>query len=227
MRSRGDQAIAVAAMMLLGIGACRGSDTADVSSPSSAGDVALPKAELKVVPGGAWLLTASFAWRTCGERACWFHDEGRHGGPDVFGVYLSTPPVTVESAQLTLQSSCRHETRLSRSDAVTGEAGAFFLVQERTGTKNSCEDRGAGPDFNMASGTVEAVVRVAAGAPCEGLVSVTSLFGHSYGDTGKDVKVNAGHSTDGRRIDWGGDATHQFQTVGAESGTYDCSGAPK
>ena len=223
MASRGGRAVALAAAMLLVTGACRESKSEDVSSPYSGDDVVLSKPELKVVPDGSWLLSASFSWRTCGERACWFHDKGRHGGPDVFGVYLDSPPVTVQSATLTLRSSCRQETRLGVDKAVTGEAGAFFLVQDQTG--GTCD--GAGHEFNMASGAVEALVRPVPGAPCAGALSVTPLFAHSWGDTGRDVKVNAGKPPDGKRVDWGDDAVHQFQTVGNASGLYDCSGAPQ
>ncbi len=233
MRDQGRRAMALAAVLLLGAGACTdeksedSEDSEDVSVAYSANDVDLSLPKLKVAPTGAWVLSASFAWRNCGERACWTFDERQHGGPDVFGVYLSRPPINVESARLTLRTSCGGETTLGRDAALTGEAGAFFLVQEQTGKEGSCRRGGSGRDFNMASGEVEAIVRPVAGAPCEGILSVTAMFGHSYKNTGRDVKVNAGKSEDGLRIDWGDDAIHQFQTVGAGSGLYDCSGADK
>ena len=39
---------------------------------------------------------------------------------------------------------------------------------------------------------MEAVVTPVAGAPCQGIISLSSIFGHSYADAGRGVKVNAG-----------------------------------
>jgi hypothetical protein len=117
-------------------------------------------------------------------RACYAYDERKHGGPDVFGVFLkSGPAITVQSASLRLHSSCGQGKTIG--DAVTGEGGAFFLVQEVTGEENDCVRFEEERDFNMASGTLEAVVVPVAGTPCEGLISVNSVFGHSYGDAGR------------------------------------------
>ena len=230
MRPRGGLAVALAALMLLGAGACSESGSGDdeVSVVYGSNDVAVSRPTLRVVPGGAWLLSASFAWDACGERACFAFDERRHGGPDVFGVYLDRPPVKVESAKLILRGSCESVTTLGRDEAVTGEAGAFFLVQDRTDKSGDC-DRGGEPgrEFNMASGEIEVLVRPVEGAPCEGTVSVTPLFAHSYRNTGRDVKVDAGRKSDRNRIDWGAEATHQFQNVGPGGALYDCAGAEK
>ena len=228
MRARGGTSAALSALLLVAVTVACGEDSPRTERvPYSNDDVQLPQPELKVVPTGAWLLSADFAWRTCGERACWAFDQRRHGGPDVFGVILQQGPrVTVQSASLRLRSSCGRETSLH--DAVTGDAGAIFLVQDATGKKGSCDRFASERDFTMASGRLEVLIAPVAGSPCGPLLSVDSLFGHSYNDTGRQVKVNAGRSPDGQRIDWGeGDQTHQFQALTATPGIYDCSGAPK
>ena len=227
MRVRGRGAAALVAVFLLVVlGACKDTAPHDNTVAYSPDDVQLPQPELKVVSNGAWLLSASFAWRTCGERACWAYDDRRHGGPDVFGVFLkSGPRIAVQSAKLTLHSSCGQETTVG--DAVTGEGGVFFLVQEMTGKKGDCVRFDSERDFNMASGTLEAVVTPVAGTPCEGVVSLNSLFGHSYADAGRGVKVDAGRDSDRTRIDWGGDERHQFSALSANPGLYDCAGSEK
>lgn len=228
MRAQRGRVAALSALLLISATvACSNDSSGTKRFAYSNSDVQLPKPELKIVPTGAWLLSADFAWHTCGERGCWANDQGRHGGPDVFGVYLQTGPrLTVQSASLRLRSSCGEET--SRHDAVTGDEGAFFLVQDATGKKGSCSRFPSERDFTMAAGRVEVLVMPMAGSACGPLLSVDSLFGHSYEDTGRHVKVNAGHSPDGIRIDWGdGDQTHQFQAITATPGIYDCSGTPK
>ncbi len=229
MRARRPTSAVLSALLLFAVVvACDGDRPGTARFAYSSDDVALPKPELKTVITGGWLLSAEFAWRTCGERGCWTFDQGRHGGPDVFGVTLGRGPrITVQSASLRLRSSCGSETW--RNDAVTGDEGAFFLVQDATGKNGSCDGRLASERaFSMASGRMEVLVMPVAGSPCGPLLSVDSLFGHSYADTGLHVKVNAGPSPDGKRIDWGeGDQTHQFQAIPATPGIYDCSGAPK
>ena len=224
MRVRGRGATALVALLLFMVSAaCRDTSSDDRTVAYSSDDVQLPQPELKVMPGGAWRLSASFTWRTCGERACWTLDDGHHGGPDVFGVYLTSGPrIAVQSVKLTLRSSCGEQRPIG--DAVTGEAGVFFLVQEATGKKGGCRRFKSERDFNMASGTMEAVVTPVAGTACQGILSVNSMFGHSYADGGRDVKVNAGQDSSRPRIDWGANESHQFQAVTANPGLYDCSG---
>jgi hypothetical protein len=79
----------------------------------------------------------------------------------------------------------------------------------------------------MASGKLEAVVTPVAGAPCPSVFAVTSLFGHSYGDAGRDVQVAARRDPDNPRIDWGDDSDDHFTVLAGENGIYDCTGAPK
>ena len=228
MRARGGTSAALSALLLFAVSvACKEDSSGTERVAYSNDDVHLPKPELKVVPTGAWLLSADFAWRTCGERACWAFDKRQHGGPDVFGVILQRGPrFTVQSASLRLRSSCGQET--SRHDAVTGDEGVIFLIQDETRKKGSCDRFDSERDFTMASGRVEVLIAPEAGTPCGPLIGVESLFGHSYNDTGRQVKVNTGHAPDGSRIDWGeGDQTHQFQALTATPGIYDCSGVPK
>jgi hypothetical protein len=227
MRIQGGTAAALTAVILLAAGACDSSPPKDDDKVSySSNDVRLSRPELKVAPNGAWRLTATFTWSHCGERPCWALDDRKHGGPDVFGVFLEGgPPVAVQAASLMLQSSCDGGTSLG--DARTSETGAYFLVQEVTGEKGSCERFGSEREFNMASGKLEAVVTLVAGAPCPSVFAVTSLFGHSYGDAGREVQVAAGRDPDNPRIDWGDDSEDHFTVLAGENGIYDCTGAPK
>ena len=228
MRIRGATAAALTAVILLAAGACDTSPPKDDDKVSATpADVRLSRPALEVAPTGAWRLTATFTWSHCGERSCWTLDDRKHGGPDVFGVFLDNgPPIAVQTASLTLRSSCGEETALG--DPRTTETGAYFLVQETTGTIGSCARFGSERTFNMAGGTVEAVVAPVAGAQCQAPIVVTSLFGHSYGDAGRNVQVAAGREPDHPRIDWGDDSDRdRFQILPSQLGVYDCSGAPK
>jgi hypothetical protein len=213
-------------VLLLAAGACTSTPPKDDELSLDNGAVRLTTPQLKVTPSGAWALSASFAWDFCGDRGCFALEGLRHGGPDVFGVFLeSGPPVAVQTAKLTLRTSCGQETILS--DARTSETGAYFLVQETTAKEGSCERfgrSGSGREFNMASGDVEAVVTPAAGAPCEGRLAVTSLFGHSYGDAGHNVKVAAGREGDNPKVEWGDDNRQVFTVLPSRNGLYDCTG---
>jgi len=220
---RATPAAALVALLLIATGCTDEKDRSnDVASPYNSDDVNLPRPQLKVAPSGAWEISADFAWRICGERACWTSDDRHHGGPDVFGVYWrSGPRFTGLSKRLTLRSSCGKQNTVN--DAVIGEEGIFFLVQDKTD-----EDEGCGSpsrDFNMAEGHLEVIVTPSTGPPCPTIFPLSALFAHSWGDTGRNVKVNAGPTQYGRYIDWGGgDETHQFQSVGSAGGNYDCSG---
>jgi hypothetical protein len=79
----------------------------------------------------------------------------------------------------------------------------------------------------MAAGKLEAVVTPAPGAPCPTVFAVTSLFGHSYGEAGREVQVAAGRDPGNPRINWGDGSDDHFTLLPRENGIYDCTGAPK
>jgi len=228
MRFQGGRVAALTAVVLLAAGACTSKPPKEDEVALDSNAVRLTRPELRVAPNGVWALSASFAWEVCGERACFAFEDGRHGGPDVFGVFLQGgPPIAVQSARLTLRTSCGHETTLG--EARTSEIGAYFLVQEVTGKKGNCGRFGSEREFNMASGEVEAVVTRVDGAPCRGDFAVTSLFGHSYGNAGRNVQVAAGRAGDHPKVEWGeGDDNRQvFTVIPNVNGIYDCAGTAK
>ena len=229
MRFHGGRAAALTAVVLLAAGACTSKPSKDDELSLDNSAVRLTTPQLQVTPSGAWALSASFAWDFCGERACFALEDSRHGGPDVFGVFLEHgPPLAVQSARLTVRTSCGHETILG--DAQTSETGAYFLVQEVTGKAGSCERfgrSGSEREFNMASGDVEVVVTPVAGAPCQGTFAVTSLFAHSYGDAGRNLQVAARREGDNPKVDWGDDKRQVFTALPGRNGIYDCTGAAK
>jgi hypothetical protein len=227
MRIRGGRVAALTAVLLLAAGACTSSPPEDDEVSLDNRAVSLTRPELKIAPTGAWALTASFAWDACGERACFALENRRHGGPDVFGVFLENgPALAVQTARLTLHTSCDRQTILS--DARTSETGGYFLVQEATGPKGSCERFGTEREFNMASGELEVVVTQVAGATCQATFAVTALFGHSSGDAGRKVQVAAGRAGDNPKIEWGDntDDRQVFTALPSENGIYDCAGKP-
>jgi hypothetical protein len=80
---------------------------------------------------GTFTMKAEFRWRQdCGERKvpCWLKDRDRHGGPDVFGVFLGEP-VSLRSSKLTLVSNCGR--RRVEQNGQRQDDGAVFLVPSR------------------------------------------------------------------------------------------------
>ncbi len=226
MRIQGGRVGALTAMLLLAAGACTSSPSEDDEVSLDSNAVRLTRPELKVAPTGAWTISASFTWDFCGERACFAFEDGRHGGPDVFGVFLrSGPPIAVQSARLTVRTNCGQETSLG--DAHTSETGAYFLVQEVTRENESCGRFGSEREFSMASGQIDAVVTPAPGAACERDFAVTSLFGHSYGDAGRNVRVAAGRDGDNPKVEWGDDKREVFTVIPNQNAIYDCAGKAK
>ena len=92
MRFHGGRAAALTAVVLLAAGACTSKPSKDDELSLDNSAVRLTTPQLQVTPSGAWALSASFAWDFCGERACFALEDSRHGGPDVFGVFLEHGP---------------------------------------------------------------------------------------------------------------------------------------
>jgi hypothetical protein len=225
MRVRGGYVVVVAAAVALAFGSCSNSKPAKddaVTLDGRAVDLTTPV--LKVTDGGLWVLSAGFKWDICGEQACWVYDNDRHGGPDVFGLMVQGRHFRVLSARLTLTTNCGSQNNLT--DGRTSDTGVYFLVQDTTAKNGGCWNGKAAREFNMAAGELVVTVQPAADSSCQGIIGVESVFGHSSGDAGRDVKVVT--ESGAYRVDWGDSLDRQeFTVIPGTPGNYDCSGAVK
>jgi hypothetical protein len=152
------------------------------------------------------------------------YDDDRHGGPDVFGLFVQQRHFRVLSARLTLTTNCGTQNNLT--DGHTDDMGVYFLVQDQTAKNDSCWNGKSAREFNMAAGELVLTVQPAADSSCHGIMGVEALFGHSRGDAGRNVKVVT--ESGAYRVDWGDGLDRQeFTVVPNTPGNYDCSGVPK